>query len=143
LIFFSIHHPDTLEPLDGVIQTFSFDSTPAGMAAMIAGVQVARNALSQELGVDPYTIVVFSADPIDFADACLGMPAEGEACAQVLTPGYIGYLQTRTLQYEFRADESGYNVRLKPGAALSARQILAQQLRVNLDEIVILSAERV
>jgi hypothetical protein len=143
LIYFSIHHPDTLEPLDGVIQTFNSGELPAGMEATLPGVRAARAAMARELDVDPYTIVLLNADAIDFADACLGAPARGEVCAQVLTPGYIGYLQTRTLQYEFRVDETDRNVRLIPGAALSARQILAQQLRVNLDGIVILSAERV
>jgi hypothetical protein len=42
LAYFSIHHSDTLEPLDSVIQTFSFDPAPAGMAEQRASLETAE-----------------------------------------------------------------------------------------------------
>lgn len=132
-IFFSIHDPDTLETLDGVVQTFGFGPTPMGPAAVPAA-QMARQMLADHLDINPHRIVVASAEPVEWADVCLGAPAVDELCEPAVTPGYAGILQTRQTQYEYRTDETGLQVRLTPGAVLSARQILAQS-GIRLDAI--------
>jgi hypothetical protein len=132
-IFFSIHDPDTLETLDGVVQTFNFGRTPTG-PAVIPAAQRARQMLAEHLDIDPYRIIIASAEPVEWADACLGAPAVDELCSQTVTPGFAGILQTRGAQYEYRTDQTGLEVRLTPGAVLSARQILAQS-GIRLDAI--------
>lgn len=141
LIFFSIHDPQTLEPLDAIIHTFTFDpvlkaeeSTPA--------VQAARNKLAEQLGVNPYTIVVSSAEHVQWPDTCLGAAMEKEMCAEAVTPGYQGILQTRQAKYEFHTNETGDAVRFIPGAALIVQQTLAQQLQINPRTIKIVSIEK-
>jgi len=142
LICLSIHDPETLQSLDGVVQSFSPGGVPLGPVTLPAA-HKARQWLATHLGVNPYTIVIVNADRMEWTDACLGVAAEGEMCAQVVTPGYTGILKTRTAQYEYRVDQSGTNVRVTPGAAIGARQLIAQQLQVNLNAVSIVSFERV
>jgi hypothetical protein len=78
-IFFSIHDPDTLETLDGVVQTFNFGRTPTG-PAVIPAAQRARQMLAEHLDIDPYRIIIASAEPVEWADVCLGAPAVDELC---------------------------------------------------------------
>ena len=144
-IAFSIRDLETGATLDAVVQTFrpgSADLSDLGVELIPAAV-AARETLAQQLGVNPYTIVIQSAEPMEWPDACLGAPGEGETCAQAITPGYVGMLQTRTLQFEFHTDDSGSTVRLIPGAALSARQILMQRLGLTVDAVKIVGVERV
>jgi hypothetical protein len=141
LVFFSIHDPESLKTLDGVIQTFSFSPEPIGPATVQAA-QMARQWLAINLDVNPCTLVIASAEAFEWPDTCLGVPTEGESCAQAMTAGYIGMLQNRTAQYEYRVDQTGNNVRVTPGAVLSARQMIAQQLRIDPAAVTIASFEK-
>jgi hypothetical protein len=102
-----------------------------------------KAALAKQLGVAPDTLEVAFIEKADWPDACLGLPAANEACAQIITPGYGGSVEADGRFYEFRSDEAGRIVRLIPGAALSARQALAQQQRVDPKSVAIVSAEQV
>ena len=143
LIYFSIHDADTLQTLDAVIQTFSLGAAADALPTPEPAVEAARQALARELGISPYLIMIQSFDHAEWPDACLGLRVEGEACAEVVTPGYVGLLETRSQQVEFRADANGSQVRLIPGAALSARQVLMQQLGLDVDAVHIAGVERV
>jgi hypothetical protein len=103
--------------------------------------QVNLSPLASKLGVALDQIVIQTMEAVTWPDACLGAAEAGEMCAQVLTPGYRGILTVDGMQYEFRLDQNGENVRLIPGAALSARQILATRLGVSLDEVRILHVQ--
>jgi hypothetical protein len=92
---------------------------------------MARGALVQQLGVDPDTIMLVSADQIDWPDACLGIQTPGLMCAQVITPGYKVVLGANGNQYEFHTNADGSNVKqvnpssssdLKPGGTMLTRQ---------------------
>ncbi|HWQ84196.1 MAG TPA: hypothetical protein VN363_06490 [Anaerolineales bacterium] len=63
--------------------------------------------LSQELGVAVEEIEIVEFEQVEWPDACLGFPQEGQACAQVVTPGFRVLLAVGDQQYEFRSDESG------------------------------------
>ncbi len=102
-----------------------------------------KAALAKQLGVAPDTLNIAFVEKADWPNACLGLPAAGEACAQIITPGYGGSAEADGKLYEFRSDEIGRLVRLIPGAALSARQVLAQQQRVDPKAIAIISVEKV
>lgn len=128
LIAFKIRTPATLEPLWGLIQTFTYGPEPQGPST-VPSAQAAQRELSRELGVSPYVIAVRSADPAEWNDACLGWAEPGQACAQAITHGYAGQLEVRgQLLYGFRADENGRIVRLLPLAVQRARDALAEQL---------------
>lgn len=103
----------------------------------------AREALAAELGMEPREIVVQNAGAAEFPDGCLGFGMPDEVCTDALVAGYRGTFIAGEEQYEFRVSESGEQARFIPGAALSARQALAQQLGLDLDEVQILMTERV
>jgi hypothetical protein len=103
--------------------------------------QVNLSPLASKLGVELDRIEIQTIEAVTWPDTCLGAAEANELCAQVLTPGYGGILTVDGMQYEFRLDHSGENVRLIPGAVLSARQILATRLGVSLDEVRILQIQ--
>ncbi len=118
---------------------------PAAPTAVIPAqaVETARQAIAQQLGVPPEQLEVFSVEERQFPNSCLGLPQEGEACAEVIISGYQGVLLGEGVQYEFRVSEDGVLVRFLPGAALSAQQLLAAQLGISPEEVGILSFESV
>ncbi len=69
--------------------------------------------LSQSLNINAVDIQILSAEPMEWPDACLGLPAQGETCAQVVTPGYLVTLEVNGTQYEFHTDQTGMQVRQK------------------------------
>jgi len=71
----------------------------------------AREALARQLGVDPLAIRLVETAPVDWPDACLGLPAAGESCAQVITPGFRVVVETGRTSYEFRTNRDGSMVR--------------------------------
>ena len=68
-----------------------------------------RFTVAEKLDADPNTLdLVMQAT--EFPDACLGLPAEGEVCAQMLTPGYGGEVMVGDKVYEVRASQDGQRV---------------------------------
>lgn len=119
------------------------ESTPTPVQVP-AAVQAAREALAKQLGVAPESVFIHTSAPAEWPDSCLGRGGPAESCAAVITPGYGGLFMVDEVQYEFRVDESGELVRFIPGAALSARQVLVQQLQLgDLDAVWIASFEQV
>lgn len=53
---------------------------------------------------------VSSVESVTWNDACLGVETPGIACAQVITPGYIVWLDNGVLTFEFHTDTSGHAV---------------------------------
>ena len=96
-----------------------------------------------ELGIGYDAVQLQVSEETDWPDSCLGAPSQDEACAEVITPGYMGVLIVEGNLYEFHSDRSGENVRFIPGAALSARQILAGQLALEQTAIRLVSFEKV
>jgi hypothetical protein len=129
----------------------------------------ARAMLVGQIGVDPDTIVLVSAEQMDWSDACLGVQLPGKMCAQVITSGYKIVLSAKDQQYEFHTNADGRVVLqanpssaavVKPGgmmvtnqqaklladapqAALLARADLRQKLSVDIDTIGLVSYELV
>ncbi len=115
----------------------------ATVSVSIPAVQAARQTLAQQLGVAVEQLEVFSVEARQFPNSCLGLEQEGEACAELIVPGYQGILLGEGLQYEFRVSEDGSIVRFLPGAALSAQQVLAARLGISPEEVRILNVEKV
>lgn len=65
------------------------------------------SALEQTAGmlrVPVEGVRVLSLEAVDWPDSCLGLPTDGEACADVVTPGYLVRLHDG---FTWRADQRG------------------------------------
>jgi hypothetical protein len=71
----------------------------------------AEQMLGQSLGVSVEEIELVSYERREWPNACLGLPEEGEMCAQVITPGWRVVLRVGGQEYAFRTDRSGDAVR--------------------------------
>ncbi len=91
-------HPEsatpTLAPIDG---GQGLDSEE------LAGQAVAD--LAGRLGVPADQVTVVRVDPVDFADASLGVPEPGQVYAQVITPGVVIVLAADGVQYEYHGGD--------------------------------------
>jgi hypothetical protein len=73
--------------------------------------EAVREDLARQLGLDPLAIRLVETVPVDWPDACLGLPAAGESCAQVLSPGFRVVVEAGGESYEYRTDRDGSIVR--------------------------------
>ena len=73
--------------------------------------EAAREVLAEQLGLDPLAIQFVETVPVDWPDACLELPAAGESCAQVVTPGFRVVVEAGAMSYEFRTNRDGSLVR--------------------------------
>jgi hypothetical protein len=73
--------------------------------------EAARRQLANALGIEIGQIQITSIQPQEWPDACLGLPDEGEACAQVVTPGYEVRMEVNGQDYVVRTDELGQTIR--------------------------------
>jgi len=71
-----------------------------------------KSVLSVQTGIASHDISFVSAEAVDWPDACLGLAASDELCAQVITPGYQVILGTLDRHYEVHTDRSGRNIRI-------------------------------
>jgi hypothetical protein len=109
-------------------------------------VDLARYALAERLGVSVDQVIVVGQAPVEWPDACLGLPAEDELCAMVITPGYEITLQVGEELFVFHTNGDGSNIREAPGgipASEAVRDILAQRTGSSLAQIEPVSEERV
>lgn len=73
-----------------------------------SAVDAARSALAARLGVaNPKTIVILTAFEKEWSDTCLGLPKEGELCAQAITPGYEVTMLKDSAEYVYRTNADG------------------------------------
>ena len=86
----------------------------------IAPVEGERDAIDAALanaetqfGVDGSAIVVESAAFQVWSNACLDAATDGEACAAIVTPGFVIVIDVEGTHYEYHTDLNG-NVRLAP-----------------------------
>jgi hypothetical protein len=81
------------------------NTLPPEIAAQI------RNKISQTLGVPADQIQLETVEHRDWPDACLGLPQQGETCAQVTTPGWFIAFSIDCKEYRYHIDETGTNIR--------------------------------
>ncbi len=87
------------------------ESEQAGEAPYPPAVTAAIRSLSQVLGLDPGAIEVTGYEEVDWPDTCLGYPGPGEACAEVVTPGWRVTLRAGGETHELHTDLIGSEVR--------------------------------
>jgi hypothetical protein len=76
-----------------------------------ASVELAIDDLAETFDREPDEITVASVVATQWPDSCLGDPHTGEACAQVITPGYEVVLELEGSRYYYHTDD-GRTVRL-------------------------------
>jgi hypothetical protein len=116
-----------------------------------------RASVAESLNARPEEVAILELEPREWPDACLGVSQEGQACAEVVTPGYKATVRVGTEVYEVRTDEDATQVVVVPdetdeapsgGAAPPpavdrARSILADHLGVPGTDVELLSFEQV
>lgn len=80
------------------------------LATMPDAALMARGALAQKLKVDIDTVVIVSADQVEWPDSCLGIKTPGIMCAMIVSPGYKVILQAAGGTYEYHTDLTGDRV---------------------------------
>jgi hypothetical protein len=113
-----------------------------------AGVEAARQALADRLGISVDDIAVVNYDQVDWPDGCLGLGGPAEACLAAITPGYAVTLEVNSDQYAYRTDLEGLAVREEaqepvPAAVEAARQALAERLGVSVEQIAVVDFQQV
>lgn len=73
----------------------------------------AEKTLSGKTGVPVDELIFKEAEDYVWPDLCLGLPEEGEMCAQVITEGWRFIYEVNGEDYEVRTDEVGVNVRVR------------------------------
>jgi uncharacterized protein len=74
-------------------------------------VQSAVSVLAERLNLRADTIRVIGVEARVWGDLCLGLAAPEEACAEVITPGWVVRLGAGGVEYTLHVDSSGREVR--------------------------------
>ncbi len=88
-----------------------FNPLPADVRAF----EVSRAGLAQSLGIDPLSVTLVEASPVDWPDSCLGLASPNEICAQVVTPGFRVRLLANGVEYEYRTNLDATSIRRVSG----------------------------
>lgn len=80
-------------------------------------VRLAQDWLTFRLGVSLDQARMISATEEQWPDSCLGVQQAGEACSEIVTPGWLIIFDVNGRRYEVHTDRSGQAFRLAPSAA--------------------------
>ena len=75
-------------------------------------IAAARRAIASQLGLADANVKLLKYEAMNWPDSCLGAPAAGENCLQVITPGFKVILGAGNRQYEVHTDQDGKSTRL-------------------------------
>jgi hypothetical protein len=93
------------------LDTMPAITDPAQSEIQNKAADIVRNVLASRLDVDASSLSLVSVEPIDWVDACLGEAQEGEACAQVVTPGFRVTFTSGDQNYTYHTDLTGGVIR--------------------------------
>jgi hypothetical protein len=88
-------------------ETGSMALIASGMEAGSLIEVVLIRQLAENLGLQEASVSVVSNEPVEFADACLGVAMQDVMCAQVIVPGRIVVLEADGVQYEYHVSDDG------------------------------------
>jgi hypothetical protein len=80
--------------------------------------------LATKLNIDPQTIKLVNVESVDWPDACLGVSAPDQMCAQVVTPGYRVVLQANGQSYEYHTNQVGSQAVLASDAGTTQNVVI-------------------
>ncbi len=106
--------PPSILPTEAAPDAAAWPTGDQWKNAPVAALNAAAD-LAQRLKIDVNTIVLVSAEEVEWSDACLGIQQPEVMCAQVITPGYKVILEANGQQYEYHTNASGSAVRLVGG----------------------------
>jgi len=95
----------TAVPATQNVPTLVVETLPPGVVVEI------QNRVSETLGVPADQLQIDTVEQTDWPDSCLGLPEQDEACAEVITPGWLVVVDIAGTKYSYRVDESGTNIR--------------------------------
>ena len=98
--------PKTSEPLQTTTPEI-FMPLPADQRAF----EAVRASLASELKVDPLVISLVDVTPVDWPDSCIGLPGPDEACAQMITAGFLVRVRDGDAIYEFHTNRNASEIR--------------------------------
>lgn len=75
--------------------------------------QTVLNAVGQQQNLPPEQLQIVRTVEMDWPDACLGLAAAGEFCAQMLTPGWAVTVTNGTQTWQYRIDLDATQVKLE------------------------------
>jgi hypothetical protein len=101
-----ISKPPALEP---TTTPEIFSPQPANLRAF----EAARIYIAEELDAEPMKLTLVDVTPLDWPDACLGLPKPDEVCAQIVTPGFRLNVRGGNAIYEFQTNRDASQVRQK------------------------------
>jgi hypothetical protein len=99
--------------------------------------------LAKQLRVSAEEIIVAQVTHAEWPNACLGLAAEGEICAQVMTPGFAVSLIVRDQRYDFRTDQTGRRIRLAFAPLLETGEALVTWKDTGSFSFLVIGTERV
>ena len=85
----AVPSPEVTLPLEEPTATIPLPAEGTVAPGAVEAVEAAKEFLVIQLGVDEEEIQVVQATAVEWPDACLGIPATDEMCAQVITPGFV------------------------------------------------------
>ena len=125
--------PDVKTPLPGGLPTPT--SAATSLEPVTLRIATAAQAdLAQRLGLPAEAVTLLSVTPAQWPDACLGLPAPDEACAEMIVEGFRVVLEAEGRTYTYRTDREGQHMRLEnlspstPPAVEAAQRYLAERL---------------
>jgi len=103
----------TIMLLDGLLGDPLTQPSPSVDEPFPPAVTAAVGFLADELEVNPGDVEVVGFTAQTWPDTCLGLPDEGEMCAQVETPGWRIMIGVQGQEFEMHSDQVGENLRVK------------------------------
>ena len=88
----------------------SADNAPLGSIHNLPvprAIAAVRTLVAHELGISEDVVIVMTAYEKEWPDACLGLAAHDEMCAQVITPGYKVTVQAKGKQFTYHTNTDG------------------------------------
>lgn len=105
---FSINSDDGTQSLSAIIHTLTLaPETAVKPEETIPGVQLARQDLANQFGLDPYKIRIKEVKDMTWRDTCLEIVRPGLTCEPTPTPGYEITLMQGPQDFIYRSNADG------------------------------------
>ena len=111
ILYLFVFEEQTPTPMATLTPSVTLTPTATETPESSAAIKGARLTLGQALGV---SVTVFQLEEVEYTEwnnSCLEMPADGEVCLPVLTPGFRIILSYSDKSYEAHTNLDGLQVR--------------------------------
>lgn len=101
-------------------QPASPTSGPKGLETRPGALDAVQSRLADALNLATDDLALQEYREVEWPDACMGLPEEGETCAQTVTPGYLMLFNTPKGVVEVHSNQSGSSYRYGPALTQSS-----------------------